>query len=237
MEVVRRMDSDRSRGMSGRGIVAVALAVTVIAVFVGLFMFKSDHPLMTEAWVHGIVVQFGMAGPIAVICLMVLAIVVSPIPSGPIAVASGALYGTVLGGTFVAIGAVLGAVVAFCAARYMGFDAIRKSNNAALKFIAKPRSQYSLMLIIFGSRLIPFISFDAVSYAAGLTCLSFEKFVIATCLGVVPICFVLAAMGAEMGDGDTNWMLIVVLGGAITALPLIAVWARERILLAAQTKR
>ena len=70
--------------------------------------------------------------------------------------------------------------VAVVAARCLGFDAVRRSSNPVLKYIAAPRSQFSLMLIVFASRLIPFISFDAVSYAAGLTCLSFSRFACAT---------------------------------------------------------
>lgn len=85
------------------------------------------------------------------------------------------------------------------------------------------------MLVVFASRLIPFISFDAVSYAAGITCLSFGRFAFATLLGVIPICFALAAMGAGMVDGGTDWMWIVVLGGSITLLPVVAKWLWDKI--------
>jgi uncharacterized membrane protein YdjX (TVP38/TMEM64 family) len=85
------------------------------------------------------------------------------------------------------------------------------------------------MLIVFASRLVPFISFDAVSYAAGLTFLSFGRFAIATLLGIVPICFALAAMGAGMVEGGTDWMLVVTMGGAITLLPILAKWAWDQV--------
>lgn len=214
--------------MSKRAVVGTVLAVVVIATLVLPSLLGTEHPVMSEAWVRSTVVGLGMAGPLALIGLMVLAIVASPIPSGPIAVAAGALYGTLWGGAFVVTGALLGAFAAFGAARYLGFDAVRRSSNPILKYIAAPRSQFSLMLIVFGSRLIPFISFDAVSYAAGITCLSFGRFALATFLGVVPICFALAAMGAGMTDGGTNWMWIVVLGGWITLLPVLGkfVWNR-----------
>lgn len=141
----------------------------------------------------------------------------------------GALYGTLWGGAFVVTGALLGAFAAFGAARYLGFDAMRRSTNPVLKYIATPRSQISLMLIVFASRLIPFISFDAVSYAAGITCLSFGRFALATFLGIMPICFALAAMGAGMAGGGTDWMWIVVLGGSITLIPIVAKWLWEKI--------
>ncbi|MDP2738141.1 MAG: VTT domain-containing protein [Pseudorhodobacter sp.] len=215
--------------MSKRAVLASLLAVAVIAGLVLPALLGTEHPVMSEAWVRSTVAGLGMAGPLALIGLMVLAIVASPIPSGPIAVAAGALCGTLWGGAFVVTGAVLGAFAAFGAARYLGFDAVRRSTNPVLKYIAAPRSQFSLMLIVLASRLIPFISFDAVSYAAGITCLSFGRFAFATFLGVVPISFALAAMGAGMAGSGKDWMWIVVLGGSITLLPIVAKWIWELI--------
>jgi uncharacterized membrane protein YdjX (TVP38/TMEM64 family) len=123
----------------------------------------------------------------------------------------------------------MGALIAFGAARYLGFDAIRRSDNPVLEYIARPRSQFALMLIVFASRLVPFISFEAISYAAGLTCLSFGRFALATLLGIVPICFALAAMGAGMVEGGTDWMLVVTMGGAITLLPILAKWVWDKV--------
>jgi uncharacterized membrane protein YdjX (TVP38/TMEM64 family) len=186
--------------------------------------------LLDEERVRELVARLGAAGPLALIGLMVLAIVVSPIPSGPIAVAAGALYGTFWGGTLTIIGAGLGALTAFSAARYLGYDAIRKSSNPAVKFITAPRPQLPLMGIVFASRLVPFISFDAVSYAAGLTCLSFWRFAAATTLGIVPICFALAAVGAGMIGSHHNVMAFVMLAGGVTLVPFLAswIWARFR---------
>lgn len=201
---------------------AVAIVAIVWLMFSG---FPWGMPgVMNVAWVRDTTSAFGLFGPFGLIGLMVIAIVVSPVPSGPIAVAAGVLYGTVWGGIIVIIGAMLGAFAAFGAARYFGFDAIRRSDNPVMRYIARPRSQIALMLIVFASRLVPFISFDAVSYAAGVTCLSFGRFAIATFLGVVPICFVLAAMGAGMANSQTDWLLVVGLGGAMTLVPIIAKW-------------
>ena len=126
--------------MSKRAILASLLAVAVIAGLVLPALLGTEHPVMSEAWVRSTVAGMGIAGPLALIGLMVLAIVASPIPSGPIAVAAGALYGTLWGGVFVVIGAILGALAAFGAARYLGFDAVRRSTNPVLKYIAAPSS-------------------------------------------------------------------------------------------------
>lgn len=218
----------RDGEVTKRAILAILMAGVVVAGLILTVFLHADLPVMSEAWVHSVVDNFGVAGPLALIGLMVLAIVASPIPSGPIAVAAGALYGTLWGGSIVVVGALLGAFAAFGAARYLGFDAVRRSKNPVLKYIAAPRSQFCLMLIVFGSRLVPLISFDAVSYAAGFTCLTFGRFALATLLGIVPISFALAGMGAGMADSGTNWMWIVAAGGGITLLPLIGKWLWDR---------
>jgi uncharacterized membrane protein YdjX (TVP38/TMEM64 family) len=58
--------------------------------------------------------------------------------------------------------------------------------------------------------LLPlFISFDAVSYAAGLTPLAFWQFMVATLVGMIPISFLLAYFGEELITADPNRMLII----------------------------
>ncbi len=205
------------------GILGLALVLGIVLTL----MTSADDHLFSEASIRQHLSNLGPAGPVLLIAIMVLAVVVSPIPSGPIAIAAGAVYGTLWGGVFVLIGAFIGACLAFGLARYLGFDAIRTSQNRFLKAIAAPRSQWSLMAIIFASRLIPFISFDAVSYAAGLTSLTFPRFAVATLLGVIPVSFVLTAIGDGMTDAEMSWPLLALLGG-ITLVPVIGKWLWDR---------
>ncbi len=55
-------------------------------------------------------------------------------------------------------------------------------------------------IIILVLRLIPLISFDAISYAAGLSSISFPKFLLATALGMTPGTFLFVYLGgASLG--------------------------------------
>jgi uncharacterized membrane protein YdjX (TVP38/TMEM64 family) len=220
--------SDQTSRITPRRLLALALLAVLLAGAVVAVFFPQNLPLMTDTQVRDIVGRLGPFGPAALIGLMTFAIVFSPIPSGPVAMAAGALYGTIYGAACAVTGAVLGAVIAFCLARYLAHDAARTSHNRILKYIAAPRSQWSLMAIIFASRLIPFISFDAVSYAAGLTAITFARFALATLAGVIPVSFVLAAMGAGMRNHTISPMLLAFVGG-ITLLPVIAKWLWDRI--------
>lgn len=147
--------------------------------------------------------QAGLWGPLVIISLMAVAIVASPVPSAPIAIASGAAYGHFFGTLLVVIGAELGALIAFLLARYLGRDLIENWFGDRIS-IGLLGSQNALMALVFGSRLLPFVSFDLISYAAGLSVLHFWRFAIATLAGIVPASFLLAHLGTQAMNGDAK---------------------------------
>ena len=78
------------------------------------------------------------------------------------------------------------------------------------------------MFIIFVSRLIPFISFDIISYAAGLTKIGYFQFALATLAGILPASFLLAHFGGEMvGVSFDSIILFVLVIGMITVIPIL----------------
>jgi len=152
----------------------------------------------------------GFWGPSIIIALMAFAIVMSPLPSAPIALASGALYGHIEGTLYVLIGSVLGAIIAFFISRFLGAHFIQKHLDILTthKFMA---SQNALMGMVFVSRLIPFISFDVISYVAGLSVLTFWRFAIATLTGILPASFLLAHFGSEMRTSESSGFFYAIL--------------------------
>jgi uncharacterized membrane protein YdjX (TVP38/TMEM64 family) len=174
------------------------------------------------------IVGLGIAGPLAVIGLMTLAILVSPVPSAPIALAAGAAYGHTWGTLYIVLGAEIGALGAFGIGRLLGHDALHRWFGDRLPK-TRLRSQGALMAIVFASRLLPFVSFDVVSYAAGLTKLSLWRFALATLAGILPASFLLAHFGGEMATGELDKMLYaVLLLGLLTGIPLAVHFLRER---------
>lgn len=174
------------------------------------------------------VMGLGMAGPTAIVALMIVAILVSPIPSAPIALAAGALYGHTWGTGAIALGAELGALAAFGLARLLGRDALQRWLGSRLPK-ARLGSQNALMAIVFISRLLPFISFDVVSYAAGFTTLTWWRFALATLAGILPASFLLAHFGEEMVTGELDRILYALLAlGLLTLVPLLVHYVRQR---------
>ena len=212
-------------------IIYIALLITALAV---TYFLMTESP-MSELFTDPILLlakirNLGTLGPLLVISLMAVAIVINPLPSAPVALAAGAVYGHTYGTIYIVIGAEVGAIVAFMIARIAGHELANKylgSNFSLGRF----GSQSALTAIVFVSRLIPFMSFDLVSYAAGLTPLMFWRFAIATLLGLIPISFALAHLGGEIITIDNSrLMFVVLLVGLLTLLPLALKYLGRRVI-------
>ncbi len=202
----------------------IIAAVVVVALLVGAYAVLSGTGALAAIMDGDILKQFivrlGLFGPLAVIGLITLAIVLNPIPSAPIALVAGAVYGHVWGTLYIALGSETGALIAFTIARLVGYDVVRRwfGDRLSLGLLG---SQNTLMAIVFATRLMPFISFDIVSYAAGLTPLRMWRFAAATLAGIIPASFLLAHFGGEMASMDSRRiMTAIIILGAITLVPI-----------------
>lgn len=165
--------------------------------------------------------ELGVLGPILIILLMSVAIVFNPLPSAPVALTAGAVYGHTMGTVYVVAGAELGAILAFLIARWAGFDLTRRFFGETGMF-QRINSQRTLTILVFVSRLIPFMSFDLVSYAAGLSPIKFWRFALATLLGLIPVSFALAHFGSEIDEGNYQLVIgIVLMLGLLAIAPLL----------------
>ena len=133
--------------------------------------------------------------------LMVLQSVVAPLPAFLITFANAALFGFWKGALLSWSSAMVGAALCFFIARSLGREAVEKlTSKGALKNIDdffKRHGKQSIMI----ARLLPFISFDIVSYAAGLSSVSFLGFWVATGLGQLPATLVYSYVGGFLTGG------------------------------------
>lgn len=210
-------------------IIGILVLVLLAAVYFALQRTALLALILDGTALHAWITELGFWGPLTIISLMTLAILASPIPSAPIALAAGAAYGHIWGTIYVLLGAEAGALAAFFIARLVGHDLLRRWFGDRLS-AGLFGSQNTLMILVFASRLLPFISFDLMSYAAGLTVLSFWRFAIATFAGIIPASFLLAHVGGEMATGGTERIIISALAlGAITILPIAVKLVRARL--------
>jgi uncharacterized membrane protein YdjX (TVP38/TMEM64 family) len=185
--------------MDGKNTRNIVLGLAILSVSIGLFFLWKDRVFdnFTTDRIEMFLSRFGKFGPLVYILLLAVAVVISQIPNVPLAIAAGMLFGTFRGGLYTLAGGMLGAVACFYIARSIGVTAIRKIFGKIPCFSDRCKEKH-LMLLIFLSRLIPFFSFDLISYCAGLTNIRAKTFIVATFLGMVPMTFLFTHLGGAM---------------------------------------
>lgn len=179
---------------SAKHLIAVFALISAAGI---LYAFASAVPWWSSDELVAHIRNAGPWGPVVLVVIMVAAIVFSPIPSTPITLAAGAVYGHFWGTVYALAGAEIGALIAFELARRFGRDRIsRWFGNGALPSTVD--SQIGLTAVVFVARLLPAVSFDVISYAAGLTRLRRLWFAIATAAGMIPATFLLSHAGAGL---------------------------------------
>lgn len=166
----------------------------------------------------------GPLGPLALIGGMATAVVISPLPSLPIDIAAGAVFGPWLGTLYAAIGATLGSMISFGIARFLGREVVERFVGGHISF-CRNCSDHLLGRIVFATRLIPFVSFDLISYGAGLTKMSLRSFTLATFFGMLPLTFLYTYSGPLLIEGG---VLSLTLGAVMVVAFLLLPVAIER---------
>lgn len=140
----------------------------------------------------GVIAPLGFAALYAGLTLLL-------VPGMLLTMASGFLFGPVLGTALAVAGGAVGATVAFLIGRRLGREQVRR--------LAGPRTQRidaylrdhgvaSLMI----ARIIPGMPYSVLNYAAGVTGISARDYVVGTALGLVPGGLAYAMVGAGLDD-------------------------------------
>lgn len=136
--------------------------------------------------------------------LMVLQSVAAPIPAFLITLSNAAIFGWVIGAILSWSSAMAGAALCFYIARGLGRDVVEKlTSKGAMASVDVFFERYGDRAILI-CRLLPFVSFDFVSYGAGLTNMGFWRFFIATGLGQLPATIVYSYVGGTLSGGARN---------------------------------
>ncbi len=164
--------------------------------------------------------------------LMILQSIAAPLPAFLLTVTNANLFGWWQGAILSWSSAMAGAVVCFYIARILGRDVVVKLNGKkGIKQIEDFFDKHGNMSILV-ARLLPFISFDIVSYVAGLTPMKFWGFFIATGLGQLPATIVYSYVGGMLTGGAqllVNGLLILfALFGIVTILRQVYVERQKK---------
>ena len=195
----------------------IALMVIFVVCVLIYFFVPSINKGVTKAistlsslGVEGVVEYIRGYGAYAVIIsflLMVLQSIIAPIPAFVITLSNAVIFGWIKGAILSWSSAMVGASMCFYISRILGRDVVEKLNSkGALKNIDVFFEKYGNYAVLV-ARLLPFISFDLVSYAAGLTSMNFASFFIATGIGQLPATIVYSYVGGTLTGGAKALMM------------------------------
>ena len=139
--------------------------------------------------------SYGALAPVVSAILMIFQSVIAPLPAFLITFANGTLFGFWWGSLLSWSSSMVGAAFCFYIARALGIQRITElisqpAVDQANAFVEK-YGTYAILI----ARLMPFISFDVVSYFAGATRMRFLGFWIATGIGQMPATLLYSYLG------------------------------------------
>ena len=167
--------------------------------------------------VRDFIASYGVYAMLISFLLMIFQSVAAPLPAFLITFANANLFGWWKGAILSWSSAMAGAALCFYIAKILGRDVAEKlTSKAGLEQIDTFFERYGKNTILI-CRLLPFISFDIVSYAAGLTSMSFASFFIATGIGQLPATIVYSYVGGMLTGGAKLFVSALMILFALSA--------------------
>lgn len=212
--------------------------VVILALVVLALVIYFTVPAVKE-WVNSVLVMFrtgnfsamrqfiakyGKWAMLISSLLMIFQSLAAPLPAFFITLTNANLFGWWQGCILSWASSMAGAVLCFFIARILGRDIVEKiCTKGALLSIEQFFEKYGRKCILI-ARLLPFISFDVVSYAAGLTAMDFWGFFVATGVGQMPACIVYSYVGGML-TGGARMMFMGLL--CLFALAILVILIRQ----------
>jgi len=172
----------------------------------------------------------GALGPLSLMALLVAQSVVAPLPSPPILMAAGFVYGPWIGFGIGWLGLFLGAGACFGLARALGRPFAERfvsaQRLATVDEYVSTRTGGTLLTLVSLRVLMP-PAFDVVSYGCGLVRVPFRSFALATALGEIPKVGSFTYLGAAAG-GIPDWLTAWILLGPMVGIIVLRFVRRRR---------
>jgi uncharacterized membrane protein YdjX (TVP38/TMEM64 family) len=179
-----------------------------IASYYGIPSVKETMNLVFKMFASGdfgvvkdFIASWGAYAAVISFGLMIFQSIAAPLPAFLITFANANLFGWWQGAILSWTSAMAGAALCFYIARVLGRDVAEKfTSKAGLKQVDAFFEKYGKSTVLV-CRLLPFVSFDLVSYGAGLTSMSFGSFFLATGIGQLPATIVYSYVGGMLTGG------------------------------------
>jgi len=168
--------------------------------------------------------KYGALAPIIYIFLYAAQIVIAPIPGAALAYAAGFVFGPIAA-VYSMFGILLGASLGFLLARRFGMPLIEKMAPKSWierwHNLAAVNSSFTWFLLMLAPTA------DVFYFIAGLTKLTFRRFMLIVLIGRLPGIILSSYLGANIEAFGVQWVFILI--GAMLVISLAGNWLRQRV--------
>ncbi len=197
-----------------------AIAILAAVLLIGPDRLVHVYSTIRPGDIRRMVLSFGALSPAAFILINALR-PFTFLPVTPFTIAGGFIFGHFYGLLLSIIGTMLSAVLTFSLSRYLFKDTIKRWLKGRYDGADKGFESNGIFMIA-AARVIPVIPFDAVSYVAGISNISFTDYLIGSLIGEFPGAFILTMLGSNLGRiGTPIFYLSLVLFILLMAIPEI----------------
>lgn len=183
-----------------------------IFTLIGVVVIGGINRQQLQTWLEAM----GIFAPIIYILLYTVATWLI-LPSTPLNLTGGAIFGIWWGTLWTTVAALLGAIACFGFTRTIGRELITRKLAGRWDAVDAEIRQGGLFYM-FAIRLLPIIPYGIVNFTAGLTSIKFKDYFIGTLLGTLPGVLPFVMMGAGIGELSRGNILPLICAFALTGI-------------------
>lgn len=198
----------------------LALLALIIAVIASYFLFGGEE-LLNPKYYQTMYKNSPMNTAVAFFAIYLVSTAISQPSSAILSIASGIIFGRMVGLPLALFACSLGGTLAFLSSRYLLHDFIAKRFSAPYQKVNNG-VQKDGTFYVFSLRMVPVIPFWLLNLLMGLTKMKTAHFFLATLLGMLPITAILVHFGAELGAIENYSVSAVFTPTMVLALALLA---------------
>jgi uncharacterized membrane protein YdjX (TVP38/TMEM64 family) len=203
----------------------------IVTTVLGVVLIGSIDRQNLQSWLE----KMGIFAPIIYIALYTVCTLLI-LPSTPLNLTGGAIFGIWWGTLWTTIAALVAAIAAFAFTRSIGRELITQKLAGKWEAIDIEIRQGGLFYM-FAVRLLPIIPYGLVNFAAGLTSIKFQDYLLGTFLGTLPGVLPFVMMGSGINQLSQGKIVPLMFALGLTGIFVGgATWYRRKIQLRQKRK-
>ncbi|MFT7525504.1 MAG: putative membrane protein YdjX (TVP38/TMEM64 family) [Arenicella sp.] len=197
----------------------LALLTLIVSVITGYFILGGDQ-LLDLKYYQFLYQESPVSTALAFFAIYLLATAFSLPSSAVLSIASGMIFGRLIGIPLALLACSIGGTLAFLSSRYLLHDFIEQRFSRQYDKV-NSGVQRDGAFYVFSLRMVPVIPFWLLNLLMGLTKMKISHFYFATLSGMIPMTAILVHFGAELGAIEGYSLSGVFTPSMIAALVLV----------------